>query len=305
MPRVIKSWARQRLQGWLAKRQPPGNPVILQHSYMFVLPTAFGISVLVLLVLLYVLGTNYQNNLILLLAYALSVLWLSCILLVFFQLHGRWLSGPAELACFAGEQTSVVLSLTGRQLNGLLFARWWQPDSSWQPCGDQTLALPLTPVKRGRYLLPRVAIATEHPFGLLRCWVYLQLNSWLWVYPAPALATASAAPALPQTDSNDEWTGLKTWTPGHSMRQINWKRFARDGQLRCNLFGTTAPEQELWLTLNPRAGNFEAQLSDLTARVLQAQQQHLSFGVRLPTSVLGPGQGDSFVTKVLQALALC
>ena len=89
------------------------------------------------------------------------------------------------------------------------------------------------------------------------------------------------------------------------MRQINWKRYARDGQLRTHLFGDTATEQELWLTLNPQLGNLETQLSDLTARVLLASQQQVMFGVRLANSELGPARGEQFVRQVLQELAVC
>lgn len=305
MQHLIKSWARARLQRWLADRQPAANPVRLRHSYMFVLPTRFGVSVLLLLILLYILGTNYQNNLILLLAYALLVLWLSCILLVFLQLHGRDLTGPPTVSCFAGEATTVSLSLTGSQPPGVLLARWWQPQRSWQVVPELTIQLELPTMQRGRYLLPRLALACEHPFGLMRCWVYLQLDSCFWVYPKPQLATTSTTNAVPPNGSNDEWLGLQRWTTGNSMRQINWKRYARDGQLRTHLFGDTATAQELWLTLNPQLGNLETQLSDLTARVLLASQQQVMFGVRLANSELGPARGEQFVRQVLQELALC
>ncbi len=303
MQHLIAKWARSRLQHWLAQRQPAANPVPLQHSYLFVLPTSFGMSLLLLQALLYVLGTNYQNNLILLLAYALLVLWLSCILLVFFQLHGRKLTGPAELHCFAGDLVTVPLTLSGPPAAGMLQTRWWQPDTSWQSTPTLTFALDLPTRQRGRYPLPRIALASMHPFGIMRCWAYLQLDTCLWVYPQPQLAATDTTPAS-ATDATGEWIGLQRWTSGNSLRQVNWKRYARDGQLRTHQFADTTATQHLWLALNPQLGHIEAQLSDLTARVLQAQQQNLTFGVRLPNAVFGPARGNYFVTQVLQELAL-
>lgn len=305
MQHLIRQFARQRLIRWLDRRQPAANPVTVQHSFAFVLPTRFGMSVLLLIVLLYILGTNYQNNLIMLLAYFLLVSWLSCIWLAFANLRGCRISCPANLDAVADADINIDCTITAKQQPNALLARWWHQATHWQHWQQPSIGLQLPPHPRGHYQLPRLAIASVHPLGLMRCWTYLQLDASLWVYPVPILAGPNHQHSIDHRSSTDEWVGIQHWQPGMSMRQINWKRFARDARLHTHQFSSQSTADEYWLQLNPQLGNFELQLSDLTARVLQAQQHNLKFGVRLPHKVLGPAQGNPFVTEVLRELALC
>lgn len=315
----LNGWFNRRLQLWLLRQQPAQNPLALHHRFMFVLPTRFGMALLALVVLLYVLGTNYQNNLIMLLSYLLLVLWLSCILLVYLNLHRWQLSTVAELDCVANESVTVPVLLkapttsspaassTSEAANNIplgLQARWHQLSSQWQNWLQPQLQLTLCPPKRGRYPLPRLAVQSVYPFGLMRCWAYLQLDCTLWVYPKPA-----EHPQLPtkhlQQGAPDEWAGLKLWQSGASMRQIDWKRYARDNQLRVHVYQTQQRSGELWLTMNPALPDLESQLADLAAQVLLADEHQQIFGVRLGHQVIAPGSGHLHLQTVMRALAIC
>jgi len=62
---------KSRLKAWIQRRFEPSNTLKLGHKNIFILPNIAGIWVLLCLLILFVLGTNYQNNPILLLCFFL------------------------------------------------------------------------------------------------------------------------------------------------------------------------------------------------------------------------------------------
>ena len=56
---------------YLERRQPASTSLKLRQNILYVLPTRYGLAMLLLAVILYLLGSNYQNNLILLLSFLL------------------------------------------------------------------------------------------------------------------------------------------------------------------------------------------------------------------------------------------
>ena len=62
---------RRYFQRYLDRKQPPLPALTLTQQRIYILPSRLGLWFAVLVVLLYLLGTNYQNNLILLLSFLL------------------------------------------------------------------------------------------------------------------------------------------------------------------------------------------------------------------------------------------
>src|SRR5690606_12574651 len=56
---------------WVVRRSPKGAKVVLRHKSIYVLPTRYGLAFLALLAAMWLLGTNYENNLILATAFLL------------------------------------------------------------------------------------------------------------------------------------------------------------------------------------------------------------------------------------------
>ena len=77
------NYFRRRLSAWLDKRVPASQEHHLNLNSIFILPSGFGWSFIILSLCLFLLGTNYQNNLMLLLSY----LCLSIMLLTLFYTH--------------------------------------------------------------------------------------------------------------------------------------------------------------------------------------------------------------------------
>ena len=213
---------KHRLLKWLNKRVPASSEHHLNLNSIFILPTGFGWSFILLSICLFLLGTNYQNNLMLLLSY----LCLSIMLLTLFYTHqnfARFAVKALPLHSFhcnqAGELQLHVLphvNSPNKPCHGTLTFGWFGPHrSSTQSHGTQsftqssdalskttfsiplsgnafnknsqrqTLSVPVYIKSRGRYMLNRLTIACDFPLGLYKCWTHLDFDQSVTVYPQP------------------------------------------------------------------------------------------------------------------------
>lgn len=296
---------RQRVWRWLDARQPSAAQVRLQQKFMFVFPTRFGFGIGALVLLLYILGTNYQNNLILLLAYLLLVLLISTIVLAFLNLHHCELSARPLADVFAGQNVAILLSLQRRTGSPQALDAGWLHPARLTAVDGATVVLELPAPQRGYFAIPRLRLQSVYPFGLVRCWCYVQLDCRYWVFPAPIPAPFTGDQADPNQNDAEEWSGQRQYQPGDPWRQLDWKRFSRQQQLLVHQFSaTTLPGTDLWLSADPRLRTLEAQLSDLTERAIRAEQAQQPFGLRRTPTDIAVGSGPAHLRQVLQALAL-
>lgn len=303
--RSLRQQIRQRIWRWLDQRLPPVTRHTLRQRSLFVFPTPFGFSLVMLVILLYVLGTNYQNNLIILLSYLLLVLFVGSIMLAFLNLHHTSLEAKAISDTHVGDTIQIQVQLERSAGLPQATSIGWQG----QPASlikTSPVLLAISSQRRGFYQVPRLKIESVFPFGLIRCWSYIRLDCQYWVFPAAQLSPFGDSQMATQTSGQDEWTGLQQYQPGDSLRQLDWKRLSRQQRLLVHQYKAVAlPNDELWLSPDPRLPGLEAQLSDLTARALQAESKQQPFGLRIGEHQIAVGGGPVHLRKVLQELALC
>ncbi len=298
----LRQQARQRMWRWLAKRQPPAQSVKLTQKFLFVFPTKFGFSTLLLVVLFYILGTNYQNNLIMLLAYFLLSLFLLSIGLSYLNLSGLTLTAGNEQAGFVGENVRIPVQLSGIENRVAIMAGFAGQSSVLLTETRSTLDLQLT--QRGFFTTPRIKLASEYPFGLIRAWTYVSLAQQYWAYPAPIRGKATTSNDNGDLTGDLAWHHLSSYTAGDPIKNIDWKKLARQPlQPVVKHYRPEAVDIDYWLELHE--GPLEVQLSRLCAEVLACEARQQNYGLRLPTIHVSPGHGPMHQQQVLRALALC
>ncbi|WP_225748073.1 hypothetical protein [Eikenella sp. Marseille-P7795] len=171
-------------------------------------PTRLGVTLAVMVVLLWLVGLNYQVNLAYLVAFWLAGFLCVGILLNCLQLIGLRLDLTLPEEIFQGQPADILLlpapsaKMRHRQL-------WFAADSrrddepefratlftAKQP---QPFAWPVLPARRGRLMLPPLRCASVWPFAIssVEC-------VWHWpeeglVYPAPQPHTAPPAAPPPK-----------------------------------------------------------------------------------------------------------
>jgi len=177
--------------------------------------------------------------------------------------------------------------------------------------------LRLPALQRGLRALPRLVISTRFPLGFFRAWSYWRPASRVWVYPRaedvpapfPTQAEAGAGEdaSTHQSASGTDFSGVRSYRRGDSMKQILWRKsaLALEQGLPLWVRETEAPlAKDLWLDWRDTQGrDTEARLSRLTAWVLAAERQGQPYGLRLAGRELPPSLGAAHRQACLELLA--
>ncbi|MCQ3829424.1 DUF58 domain-containing protein [Microbulbifer elongatus] len=302
---------------WLDRRLPAAASVTLNHRKLFVLPTAAGMGFLLLIFLLWLLGTNYENNLVLALAFLLVGLVVILPVHTFANLSGLKLRLLEVNPAFAGDfgTAKIVLERTGKRTHERVRLSWPPEEgvlvdiTAGEPV-DVRLDLPL--VRRGRVRAPRIRVESRFPLGLFKCWSWVDLDVEFLVYPQPkapgplpwGASVGEGEQEKSFSVSGDDFAGLKNYQAGDSLRHVAWKQFAGGRDLYSKEYASGS-DARLWLDWDLLAGRDpETRLSNLCAWVLEAERTQVAYGLRLPGQVLAPALGSAHRHKVLSALAL-
>lgn len=239
VPASFSKYFQRRLSTWLDKRVPASQEHHLNLNSIFILPSGFGWSFIILSLCLFLLGTNYQNNLMLLLSY----LCLSIMLLTLFYTHQNFARlalkalPPKSFHCNQnGEIQLQVIPHENAQMkccNGVLSIKWLSvvrntntqfeyihsgSNASAQQQSysfsliksssskKQTLDIPIRISSRGRFTLGRMTIACDFPLGLYKCWTHLDFDQQVIVYAKPEEGpiTIDKLPNANESDSVSE-----------------------------------------------------------------------------------------------------
>ncbi|HSQ05197.1 MAG TPA: DUF58 domain-containing protein, partial [Burkholderiales bacterium] len=262
-------------------------------------------------------SVNYNLSLGYVLTFLLSAMGVNAMLHTFRNLAHLKVTAGQVLPVFAGEQASFVFNLENpgdltRHSIGLTWDGIATTYVDIPPRRPVRAAIAVPAPRRGVLRPRRFKLYTQFPLGLYHAWSYLELDMECLVYPRPVAAglplpliAAPNASGERFGTGDDDFAGLRLYQPGDSPRQIAWKAAAREDVLLTKQFGGRN-SAACWLSWDdlPHGLGVEARLSQLTRWVLDAHVQCVSFGLRLPGTVLAPQAGDSHRDRCLRALAL-
>jgi uncharacterized protein (DUF58 family) len=236
---------------WLNKRIPAAPHHHLNHHNIFIFPAKFGLMFLSLCVLLFLLGTNYQNNLMLLLCYFLLAIFLVNLLASYINFARIDLQIGKCPEVFVGDNLHIPLWLNANNdgaypVNGLLHFKFQAKKDQYYPQNSLVDADAFTnPInlshkcqKRGKLILSRVTVESFYPLGLYRCWTHLAFTHQITVFPKPLpcdiqlyvsehnSAKKSGDIANEQSGHND-FSHLKAYQIGEPLNHIAWKQLAK------------------------------------------------------------------------------
>lgn len=307
---------KKYFQFWAAKRSPRSSHVILRHKTIYVFPSKQGVTFLLVVFLIWLLGTNYQNNLILGLSFFLVSMMLVSMIHAFKNMLGLTFSAGATQLAAAGEVAPFEIVINSQYRNNhygvLLFVGDHLPvEVDVQAEKTLKVSLGLMAKHRGWLKLPRITVRSYFPFGLVRAWAYVDLEHRALIFPRPI---ASLQPPLGEgvgtegyfysQASGDEFQGFQTYQPGSPLSQVAWKQYARGAGLHLKDYRATQSQQYWldWKTINAR--DTESGVSHMSYWVNEFANANHEFGLILPHTVIELGVGDVHRQQALRALAL-
>ncbi|MDD2776628.1 MAG: DUF58 domain-containing protein [Gallionella sp.] len=306
---------KQKFRIWLFRPKIDQGTVTLTQRRIFILPTKQGLVLGGVLILMLLGDINYVLSLGYVLTFLLAMMAVMSMLHAFRNLAHLQIRAGRVDAVFCGEPAQFMLHFDNPST--LVRHQLWLRDLqgnkvSFDLPAQQVsqVAFSLPTHQRGWVQTGRLSLYTTFPLGLFHAWSYLHFDTQGLVYPKPLpFAPLPVSLAFNEAGKNhvageDEFAGLRAYTPGDALPRIAWKAFAREQGLQVKQFSTPVGAALLFDYLHTPERDVEAKLSHLTRWVLDAEAQGLRYGLRLLGSELPADHGVAHRDLCLQQLAL-
>ncbi len=297
---------------WLNRRIPPASHLRLSQRSIFIFPTRRGLGLALVVVLLLLVATNYENSLVFAVAFWLLGMGLVSIFHTYANLAGISLRAMPARPVFAGQQGVVTVSVMGegRHRPGVVL-NWpgEQTHTCEVPAQDQVLVnLSLSAPRRGWIKPGRLRIGSCYPMGWLWAWSWPDLDVALLAYPHPEPgpwpdASGGEGEGVAPRHGGHDFAGYSPYQRGDAPRDVAWRAFARGMPLQTQRYAGGEQRQHWlrWSDFQPLGT--EPGLSRMCWWALELARQEQSFGLELATLTITQGTGEAHLQQVLRALA--
>ncbi|MGQ3050458.1 MAG: DUF58 domain-containing protein [Roseateles sp.] len=315
----------RRWQAWWQARHPLADTHQTTQRNVYIVPTLAGLAFCGTLAVLLLASINEQLSLGYALTFALTGAGLASMHTTHANLRGLQMDLRAPDGVHAGDEYVLELRLhnSGDARFGIAVSAQFDSgptEPAWvdvPALGHAVLKLRLPAEKRGLRELPRLSVTTRFPLGFFRAWSYWRPAARVWVYPRPedvlapfpaqAEAGTGEAASMRLAQTGSDFSGVRSYRRGDSMKQILWRKsaLALDQGLPLWVRETEAPlAQDLWLDWRDTLGpDVEARLSRLAAWVLAAERLSQPYGLRLAGREIAPSLGAVHRLACLELLA--
>ncbi|NVJ59306.1 MAG: DUF58 domain-containing protein [Gammaproteobacteria bacterium] len=310
----VKVLLNKKLERWQKRRSPPQSDVTLNQRNTYIFPTRYGFLMALMILLMGIGATNYQNNLIFFATFFALTIGLLSIVLTFNNLVALRFSPHEPEAVFAGSKVKVPISVTSEKAhNAVSLSFKHGPAQSFDvlPNTETRIVLVTQCTKRGHNTLPKVKVSSIFPFGFLQVWSWLFFSMDYLAYPKPIAPSFGATTGHQQDEhSNDfqsgteDFYGLKKYEAGESLSRIHWKSYARGKGLQTKEFVDYLSDPNVFDYSQFEQVEHELRLSYLSYLIKQAAENNEVFGLKLPDIYIVPSKGEKHMHECLKALAL-
>ncbi|ESP93410.1 MULTISPECIES: DUF58 domain-containing protein [Pseudoalteromonas] len=315
--------AKSLYKGWIDKviaKKHSANSITFSHDNIYVVPSLRGLFFLLFALLNFIIGINYQNNLILGVAYLMLMLQISSLFYGYFNLHGLKLELLDVKNNYSGNHNDAKFKLSAsKEVFSLSIS-----NANWQSSGvldknifesTSSLVVNLSLEKRGKYTGGKFKIHSCYPFGLVNVWSYLLSDKTFYVYPTPLKCELDLRESIDsdddtdviaqKSDSLDEFSGLKPYQQGMNRNRISWRHFAKNQELLVKDYVGDSHGITLVLDFSMIEGTKETRLSKLCHQVLEADRLGHEFALKLPGNHIPAASGERHAVQCLESLSEC
>ena len=309
----------QLLYRFVVKKSASNENAKFHLQNTFVMPTRFGWSIIGVTLCLFVLGTNYQNNVIL----AVSYLLVSIILLAIFHTYFFFIQHQLKLDTIEADFENRGLKLRGtiysqgRYIGGELKLKCarslYRLKVTANTETDQVFEVKLPKFKRGIHELPLITVSASYGFGFFYCWSYILYPKSIVVYPsiekAPVILHNKTNKEIGSVESSSHLTlsdslqGIRPHVKTDPIHHVSWKHVAKGQGLVTKDFVEKAGATG-WLKLSDYGHlDIERALKIICFQIQELGKSNVVFGLDLGTTTVLPNSGNKHLDECLLRLA--
>lgn len=312
-------YAKQKLDAkyhkWLDRRLPYTSEIQLNQKRIFIFPNKVGWLFITMLILLFVTGINYQNNLILTVGFLLVSVFITSIVSTYQNLSALIIKAVAADPVFAGETVNLPIKLENPNKQakiGLMLGFKEHQALIEQVSKSEQVKIRYSNTSRGILSVPKIKLFSVYPLGFLTCWTWLRLDFKGLVYPKPVDKPFIKATGVGEDEEGasivqngfDEFEGLRKYQKGDSLKRVAWKQYAKTQQLLTKEYHDNKGDDRTldWYSLS--GFSTEERLQILCGWVLKAHDDKSDYGLKLPNQTIQINSGEQHKQICLTALAL-
>lgn len=315
---------RQRFVKWLHLRFRYTGVRTLKQNEVLVFIYQQGFLYLVLILITFIAGINYANNLILGFCFLISAILCISFYLSFKQLHAVTLAVSVDEIGRVNEAFTVKINLQQVGANPKFLNFKYTDENSSQNFESgknsksyeqiysvlfdqkqQTVELTFIPQQRGKWTVPAIQIYSTYPLGLVRAWTYIYLTEHYWIAPEakPLLVNSQHSSNTGEPDL-DEFKELRSFKIGDSLQSISWKQAARGQGLFVKQFEDLVDTHAMQIEYGQMpSADHEEKLSFMMELVDQCEHAQTPYSIILPYAQTENGVGTEHYIHVKTLLA--
>ena len=322
--RIFLSPISQKIDQFFASRAVRSDQVALGLKNVYIFLSRQGYLFGLLLLVTFVTGVNYGNNLVLGLFFYLFAIWLVSVFYTFVQVSSLQFK-LLEVSLAQAQSVAWVtleITTTSRQPNRQIVLYF---DDVQQNLVDNkkviaslnkstVVRLPVYAKRRGRVHLPRLNVHSTYPLGIMKAWAYVYFQSELFVYPKPiafdwqqvshshAEQTEVFSPFM--VAGQEDFDRLDMYQQGESLARVSWTHLARGAGMLTKHFANSAGYQWRLEYAKMPSSNHEQKLGELVYAIYQLKEQQVPFMLILSSTQGQLGSGDAFIWQSLKQIAI-
>ncbi len=280
---------------------------------IYILPTIDGLKVVALNITLLIIGLVYANNYVLLFNFILFCLFLGSMFYTHFNISGLKLESAQFASIHSGEDGVLNLHFSSTNSQGHFFIRphfkstllkMNSPEETF-PLDSNRLNIKISykGVRRGKESIKAIYLETLFPFNFFRCFTFFRIDQECFVYPeALNLKLHKEEEVQEHANRDGDDFFLRDYTPGDSLKRVDWKKLAQTNRWYTRQFQNTVPNPVI-LILDKTP--LEDTLKSICFAVHSLHQQNIRYGLKLKSDVfIIPENSPRHLNQCLKELAV-
>ncbi len=307
---------QKRFYRWVEARLPAAPEIQLKQKNIYILPTRYGWLMLLIIVLILIAATNYQNNMGYMAGFVLLSIGSLSTFYTYRNLRQLKIKMIKPKAVYAGESATLEIEVINQTQQyrasvgiGETKVKMSLLDVPQQSSSQFTKTFLVT--KRGWFEVPRMVISSVFPFGIFQVWSWFKTPYQILVYPKPIPAPINLSDSNHGNEEgsnsvkgSEDFYSVKEYQPGDPLKQVMWKAYARGRGMLSKEFEDKVGQQKIFSWQSVAHYEKELALSYLCHELIEANKKGIDFGLEMPDQKFDLANGDKHLYDCLTALAI-